>query len=82
MAKQVVEWEDSKGKRHTSEEKATRADLRIAAEMMLIAAGVIINTSDLDLSKIDGYNTAHLAPIKTYIDLLYKEAEERTKKHG
>lgn len=77
MAKQVVEWEDSRGCRHMSEAIAARADLRWAAQDVLVHAGATI----ANLTKLEGFNKLALSPLKNYIDLLWEEAESR-QKHG
>lgn len=81
MARQVVEWADQTGQRHNSEELAERADLRIAAEQVLETAHVIINHREICFTNLEGYNVEALKPLKTYIDLLWTEAESR-QRHG
>lgn len=81
MAKQVVEWEDCKGERHSNEAEAKKADLRIAAETFLDSIG-IVDKGRANLKNMLGVSAMALQPLKDFIGLLCKESDERTRKHG
>lgn len=76
MAKQIIEWEDSLGIRHKSEEEALSADRRHRIERHLAKAGVA-RGDIVDLRVIETFNAEFLKPIVEYFADLLVKAQER-----
>lgn len=85
MAKQVNEWEDSKGGRHSTEQKAIAADHRYVVERLLeqcATYNVSTREFNFDFKRIESYNEEALRPLVEYFNNLTDEARQRTHKHG